>query len=168
MKRALNAILICAVAFLVGCGIRDYDRATYHRMERAILQSTNMMAGMSLAEASKLLSLEGVPWDEGYCNKPESQARIYHFRGFSFQLVLDVLPAGITPGSKQEYSFTEQELRTNGVWWVSTSWPHLVIDRIDEPRTRMSNYWDNVHAGFKRRNVEIKTIEARMEQGTNK
>jgi hypothetical protein len=168
MKIALTATFICAAVGLAGCGVHDYDRATYDRMERALLQSTNMMAGMSLADASKLLSLEGVPWDEGYCNMPESQARIYHFRGFSLDLTLEVLPAGITPRSKQEYSFTAQELRTNGVWWVSTSWPHLVIDRLDNPRTRMSNYWDNVHASFRRRSAEVKTIEARMDQSTNK
>ena len=138
-------------------------------MESAILHSTNMLAGSSLAEASKVLMLQGVPWDEGYCNMPESQARIYHFRGFSLELILQVLPAGITPGSHQEYSFTDQELRTNGVWWVSTFWPHLVIDRLNNPRTRMTNYWDNLNASYRLRAAGSKTIEAHMGQGiTNK
>lgn len=152
-----------------GCGVPDYDKPAYEKRERAILQSTNMLAGMALTQATKLLSLEGVPWDEGYCNMPLSQARIYHFRGFSLHLVLEVRPPGITPGSTQSFGYIgEGELRSNGVWWVASFWPHLDIDRLNDPRTRMSNYWVNVHASFRRSGAETKVIDARMEAETNK
>jgi len=132
-------------------------------MERTILQSTNLLAGMQLSDAAKLLSLDGVRWDEGYSNVPLGQERIYHFRGFCLRLELEVRPQGIAPGSTQSFSYTEPQLRSNGVWWVSQFWPHLEIDRLNDPETRMSNYWDNAHSGFRWRGVQMKSIETKMQ-----
>jgi len=117
MKHFLLSTVLGLVVACWGCGVPDYDKPAYEKRERALLQSTNMLAGITLTQASKLLSLEGVPWDEGYCNMPLSQARIYHFRGFSLNLILEVRPPGITPGSTQSFSYMgEAGLRSNGVW----------------------------------------------------
>jgi len=165
MPRILT-LTLAAIALMSSCGIPDYDKARYEMIERAIAQSTNMLAGLSLTEVSRLLSLGDVRWDEGYTNVPLGQERIYHFPGFCLHLHLEVLPQGITPGA-ETFSYVEPELRSNGVWWVSHRWPMLGIDRLNDPRTRMSNYWDNVHAGFRRRGLELKVIKERMRAETN-
>ena len=127
-------------------------------MERTIQGSTNMMMGMAFADASKLLSLQAVAWDEGYCNMPLGQSRIYHFDGFSFHVTLEVRPPGFAPGSTQAFSGMR----------VADFWPRLEVDRLKDPRTRMSNYWDNVNASFRMRGAEMKAIERKMQQGTNR
>jgi len=169
MTRILATTIAAALLVFSGCGVPGYDKARYDKMEHAILQSTNMLAGMQLSEASKLLSLEGVRWDEGYTTVPLGQERIYHFPGFCLRLEIEVRPLGITPGSTQSFSYIgEGELRSNGVWWVSTFWPHLEVDRLSDPRTRMSNYWDNVNASFRSHGAKTKIIESRMQTQTNK
>lgn len=126
-------------------------------MQSAVDGSTNKLLGVSLSDASKLLSLDGAKWDEGYTSVPLGQLRIYHFRGFYLLLNLQVLPRGITPDSPQPFSLDgESQLRSNGVWWVANFYPDLQIDGLTDPKKRMSNYWDKVHAGFRERNEEMK------------
>jgi hypothetical protein len=168
MTRLLTATILGVTFVFSGCGVPDYDKVRYEKMERIIVQSTNMLAGLSLSQASKLLSLEDARWDEGYSNAPLGQKRIYHFRGFCLWLELEVRPPGITPGSTQSFSYMERDLRSNGVWWVAHFWPHLQIDRLSDSRTRMSNYWDNVNASFRVRGAEERVIEAKMRAETNK
>ena len=157
---ALTVLGLCLV--FSGCGRPSYDKARYEKMEAVMLRSTNMLAGIPLAEASRLLALEGARWNEGYSNVPLGQERIYHFDGFCLRLDLEVLPPGIMPGSKKPFHYVEQQLRTNGVWWVAKSWPRLEIDRLEDAATRMSNYWDNAQASFRRRGAEQKIIQAIM------
>jgi hypothetical protein len=133
-----------------------YDKTRYDQMQRTIDGSTNKLLGISLPDASRLLSLENVKWDEGYTSIPFGQLRVYHFKGFYLLLDLRVLPRGITPGS--DYSFSvrgDSELRSNGVWWVTDFYPSLHIDGIDAPKERMSNYWEQVHAGFEKRTKQL-------------
>ena len=164
----LTPMLAGVLVAMCSCDVGRYDKARYEMIESTIAQSTNMLAGLSLTEVSKLLSLGDVRWDEGYCNAPLCQERIYHFQGFCMHLQLEVRPQGITPDSAEGFSYVESELRSNGVWWVSHRWPQLKIDRLDDPRTRMSNYWDNVHAGFRRHGLELKITQQRMRAETNK
>jgi len=70
MKPPFLATVVGLVVVCSGFGVPDYDKPAYEMRERAILQSSNMLTGISLTQASKLLLLEGVPWDEGYCNMP--------------------------------------------------------------------------------------------------
>ena len=169
----LVATVIIGGSFLIssGCGRSGrpgYDKGRYDKLEAAILRSTNMLAGVSFADASRLLALEGVRWDEGYSNAPLEQQRIYHFHGFSLRLDLEVRPPGITPGIKKAFRYDEQQLRSNGVWWVARSWPQLEIDRLDDPPTRMSNYWDNTQASFRHREAEQRSIAAILRRQAKK
>lgn len=154
------AFLSCCVAFLSCCANScsadvKYDKTHYDQMQRAIDGSTNKLLGVSLQDASKLLSLENVKWDEGYTSVPRGQLRLYHFKGFYLMLSLQAFPRGITPESHGQFSVNESELRTNGVWWVANFYPALDIDGIDDPKERMSNYWEQVHAGFEKRTEEM-------------
>ena len=132
-----------------------YDKAHYDQMQRAIDGSTNKLIGISLLDASKLLSLENVEWDEGYTSVPRGQLRVYHFKGFYLLLSLQIFPRGTTPESQGQFSVNDSELRTNGVWCVANFYPTLDIDGIDDPKERMSNYWKQVHAGFEKRTEEM-------------
>jgi hypothetical protein len=158
-------LLVCAIFAMIGCADSGYDKARFDRMQGTIDGSTNKLLGVSLAEASKLLSLDGARWDEGYTSVPLGQLRVYHFRGFYLLLSLQVLPRGMTPDDPQSFSWSsDSELRSNGVWWVASFYPALHVDRLDDPQTRMSNYWDGVHAGFRKRTEEMKILRS----GTNK
>jgi hypothetical protein len=133
-----------------------YDKTRHDRMQRIIDGSTNKLLGSSLPDASRWLSLENVKWDEGYTSVPFGQLRVYHFKGFYLLLDLRVLPRGITPGSDYTFSVRgNSELRSNGVWWVANFYPSLHIDGIDDPKERMSNYWEQVHAGFGERTKQL-------------
>ncbi len=153
--------ILPAMVLLAGCmdlsgAETRYDKACHDRMQRVIDGSTNKLLGVSLPDASRLLSLGNVKWDEGYTSVPLGQLRVYHFKGFYLLLSLQVLPRGITPGS--DYSFSvrgDSELRSNGVWWVANFYPSLHIDGMDDPKARMSNYWEQVHAGFAKRTKQL-------------
>ena len=135
-----------------------YDKTRHGRMQHVIDGSTNKLLGVSLPDVSRLLSLENVKWDEGYTSVPLGQLRVYHFKGFYLLLSLQALPRGITPGS--DYSFNvrgDSELRSNGVWWVADFYPALHIDGLGDPKERMSNYWEQIHAGFKQRTEQMTT-----------
>jgi len=134
-------------------------------MQSTIDGSTNKLLGVSLTDASNLLSLDGARWDEGYTSVPLGQLRIYHFRGFYLLLSLQVLPRGMTPDQPQSFSWSsDSELRSNGVWWVANFYPALHVDGNDDPRMRMSNYWDRVHAGFRQRNEEMTKSKSKTEK----
>jgi hypothetical protein len=153
--------ILFALAFLFGCidswgADAKYDKTRYDQMQRTIDDSTNKLLGISLQDASKLLSLKNVKWDEGYSSVPFGQLRVYHFKGFYLLLSLRVFPRGITPESHGQFSVNESELRTNGIWWVANFYPALHIDGIDDPKERMSNYWEQVHADFEKRTEEMK------------
>jgi len=147
---ALLATVAGGLFMLAGCSAnsRDYDRARYAKMESVILASTNRLAGLPLAEASKRLGLDGVRWDEIYSNEPDSQGRLYHFDGFYLTLHLIVRPVGVKPGEGYSSRGRDELLKT-GSFWVGSFWPHLVIDRLTDPKLRMTNYWDNLNNSFK-------------------
>jgi hypothetical protein len=134
----------------------DYDKRRCDQMQRAIDSSANKLLGVSLENAASLLSLKNVKWDEGYTSVPRGQLRVYHFKGFYLLLSLQVFPRGITPESRGQFSVNASELRTNGVWWVANFYPALDIDGIEDPKERMSNYWEKVHVGFEKRTEEMK------------
>ena len=141
------AVLLVTVA-LMGCSDPGFDKTRYNKMRHVIQGSTSNMLGMTFADASRLLSLEGVNWERGYDNYPLGEWRIYHFRGFYLGLHLSVRPQGVLLG--QGYSITnEPELRGNGVWWVDSWKPFLQIDKLTDPKQRMSNHWAKVEEGFR-------------------
>ena len=135
--------------------IAEYDSKRYEQMRQVITSSPNKLLGVSLQDASKLLSLENVKWDEGCTSVPRGQLRVYHFNGFYLLLSLQVLPRGFTPDSQGQFGINGSELRTNGVWWVASFYPALHIDGIADPNERMTNYWEQVHAGFEKRTEEM-------------
>ena len=132
-----------------------YDKTRYDQMQHVIDADTNKLLGISLQNASKLLSLENVKWDEGYTSVPRGQLRVYHFPGFCLLLSLQKFPRGITPDSHGQFSINDSELRSNSVRWVANFYPALHIDGIANPKERMSNYWEQVHAGFEKRTEEM-------------
>ncbi len=121
--------------------IAEFDDARYERMRRVIDSSPNKLLGTSLTNAEKLLSLENVKWDEGYTSVPFGQLRVYHFRGFYLLLSL--------------------ETRSQNVK-VANFDPSLHIDGITDPKERMSNYWEQVHAGFEKRTEEMNAARAQQ------
>lgn len=151
MKPFAILALTLATILLNGCSGRGYDKARYEKMQHMIETSPSNMLGMSLTNASRLLSLEGVPWDRGYDNYPLGEWRLYHFRGFYLALHLHVLPPGIEPGSTQQFSYMEAPLRQTGVWWVGQWKPRLAIDKLTDPKARMSKHWADVERGLKRK-----------------
>jgi hypothetical protein len=162
--------ILITLIFLSGCmdswgADARYDKTRYGQMQRTIDGSTNKLLGISLQDASRLLSLENVKWDEGYTSVPFGQLRIYHFKGFDLMLSLRAFPRGITPDSHQSFNVrSDSELRSNGVWWVANFYPSLHIDGIDDPKERMSNYWEQVHAGFEERTEEMTAARAVQQQ----
>jgi hypothetical protein len=153
--------LFIMVFAIIGCAGSTYDKARFVRMRSIIAGSTNKLLGVSLADASKLLSLDHARWDEGYSSVPLGQLRIYHFRGFYLLLDLEVLPRGMTPDQPQSFSSSsDSDLRSNGVWWVANFYPSLHIDSVKDPRKRMSNYWDGVQAGFRLRTDEARRFRS--------
>jgi len=162
MKRARTSILLGFSLLLGACGVPHYDRVRYQQMEQVIIQSTNMLAGISLADASRLLNLQGVLRDKAYTPEPRAEVRFYHFQGFYLGLDLTTLPRGgdSSPGTG--------DAGERKALWVGSSWPQLCIDRLNDPKIRMSNYWDNLNASFRRRGAETKVIESRMTAETNK
>jgi len=145
---------------LNGCSDRGYDKVRYEKMQRVIESSPSNMLGMSLTNASRLLSLDGVPWDRGYDNYPLGEWRHYHLQGFYLALHLEVLPLGIVPGSTQGFSYQDAYLRQTGVLWVGQWKPSLSIDKLTDPKKRMSNHWAQVERGFEmRRQAALKFAE---------
>ena len=124
-------------------------------MQRAIEGSTNKLLGLKLADVSRLLSLEGVPWDKGYTSVPDSQLRIYHFRGFCLEMeVTKRLP-------DRPAMWTSDELDRRGEWYVDYFYPSLRVDRLTDTKQRMSNIWAETQESFRRRNDFIKTNRLR-------
>jgi hypothetical protein len=159
MARISTTILFVAAFAVTSCVDSGYDKARYNRMQLSIDGSTNKLLGLSLTDASRVLSLKGARWDEGYTSVPLGQLRIYHFRGFYLLLSLEVRPQGITQDKPQPFSHSD--LRSNGVWWVANFHPALHIDGLDEPSKRMTNYWDRVNAGFRAREEEMKRLKSK-------
>ena len=151
MKPIAFIPFVLALLGLSGCSENGYDRVRYDKMQRVIESSPSNMLGMSLSNASRLLSLEGVPWDRGYDNYPLGEWRLYHLPGFYLALHLEVLPPGITPRSTQSFSYQDAHLRQTGVWWVGQWKPSLSVDKLTDPKKRMSNHWAEVERGLKRK-----------------
>ena len=157
MKPIAIIASIVVLFALSGCSEPGYDKARYEQMKRVIDGSTNELLGVSLADASKLLSLDGANWDKGYTSVPLGQLRIYHFRGFYLMLSLNVLPPGITPTNRQNFAIGP-ELERTGIWWVANFYPALHIDKLTDPRKRMEDYWHGVQKGFRERTEEMKKL----------
>ncbi len=164
MNRYITFCLIVILGTLAARAEPDYDKARYDQIQTVINNSTNKLLGKSLDEVSGLLSLKGVHWDEAYTNYPLGEARIYHFRGFYLSLHLEILPRGITPSKREGFSYIEPELHKTGVRWLAAVNPFVRIDGLTEPAKRMTNHWESVDAGFKKRNEEMK----RFRSQTNK
>ncbi len=146
MRTCLTALL--AIVVLAGCSGSGFDKTRYDTIQRVIAGTSNNMLGMRLTDASRLLSLEGVRWDRGYDNYPLGEWRIYHFQGFYLGLHLSVRPQGVRLG--EEFSITnEPELRSNGVWWIDSWRPFLEVDKLTDPKQRMTNHWAKVQEGFR-------------------
>jgi hypothetical protein len=150
MKLLYIILLVCVIFAVSGCAHSGYDKARFDQVQRTIDGSTNKLLGISLADASKLLSLDGVRWDEGYTSMSLGQSRIYHFRGFYLLLSLELFPKGSSPEHRPRSFSIDSEFRANGVWWVANFYPALHVDGLDDPKLRMSNYWAGVHASFRR------------------
>jgi len=161
MKRYFTFCLIVVLSTLAARAEPDYDKARFEQIQTVINSSTNKLLGKSLDEVSDLLSLKGVPWDTGYTSYPLGEARIYHFRGFYLYLHLEILPKDVTPSKREGFSYTEPELRKNGVRWLAAFDPFVHEDGLTNRAERMTNYWVAVDAGFKKRNEEMKRFESR-------
>lgn len=145
-----SSLYLLVLLVLAGCSESGFDKARHDQIQRAIASSPSNMLGMGFSDASKLLKLDGVKWDRGYDNLPLGEWRIYHFDGFYLALHLSVRPQGVRLG--EGFSVTnDTELRSNGVWWVDAWEPRLEIDRLTDPKQRMSNHWARVEKGFQMR-----------------
>ena len=101
-----------------------------------------------MADVTKLLGLEDVPWDEEDPGAPLGEVRIYHFDGFYLRVRLEILPAGLTPGNWKEFRATEEQLRRDGVRWLAHQSPFVRIDNLTDPKARMTKYGDGVSEGW--------------------
>ena len=139
-----------------------FDRTRYDHVQRIIDTSTNKLLGTSMTEATRLLSLENIKWDEGYTSVPHGQLRMYRFRGFYLLLSVQLFPRKVAPGSPEPFS--ESELRSNGVWRVANFYPALHIDGITDPQLRISNYWAQLHIGFAERTTLLTANSTNQQQ----
>src|SRR5215213_356430 len=96
MSRACISFFVVAI-FAAGCSHLRLDKQRHDELTRVIENSPSNMVDIPLTNAVRLLSLEGVPFDEGYDNYPLGEWRFYHFRGFYLALHLHLLPPGVTP-----------------------------------------------------------------------
>ena len=156
MRPCITLCLLAIAGLCVAYGEPQYDKVRHDQIETCINSRTNHLLGASLDEVSNLLSLRQVPWDAGYTSYPLGEARIYHFRGFYLYVHLEILPQGTSPTNRNSFSFTEPELRKNGVRWIAAFRPFVRIDGITNPAVRMTNYWSEIHSGFRKRNEEMK------------
>jgi hypothetical protein len=113
--RALGLAILLS---LCGCRTADYDRARYNELKEVILHSKNMLGASQADEVIDLLRLQDVPWDGGDVFNVGDQLRIYHFAGFYLEMYVHDR-------------------------WVAAPGPSLHVDRLNSPKIRMSNYWDN-------------------------
>ena len=123
-----------------------YDRDRYWQIKDAIHADSTNFIGRRLDEVSEKLGLEAVRWDEGYSNWGHGlgEERVYHFRGFSLWISLEILPEGMTPnGDHSGLSIdgeTIKKLKCSGVRWVWGFTPSVHIDYLDDPNERMKQY----------------------------
>jgi hypothetical protein len=146
--------LLLTLFFVGGCSDPGYDKARHDRMQRVIDGSTNKLLGLKLADASRLLALEGVPFDKGYTSAPDSELRVYHFNGFCLQVeITKRLP-------DSPAMWTSDEMNKRGKWYVDHFFPSLHVDRLTDSKQRMSNIWAETHESFRRFNASLKTNSA--------
>lgn len=160
------ATILGTALWVTGCGVPGYDKAHYSEMEQVILQSTNRLVGLTVTEVTNLLHLEKVQWDAGCIPQGtgDEELRIYHFRGFFLELPL----THRSPTPTTNTLTGSVALSDHRNCWVAPPGPSLQIDRIGSPEVRMSNYWDNVQAMFKRAGVDSERIERSLDAETNK
>ena len=155
---------VCFLATMGICAAQagpDYDKTRYDQMETLINSSTNHLLGKSLDEVSDLLSLKGAPWDAAYTSYPSGEARIYHFRGYYLYLHLEILPKGTSPTNHLGVSFTAEELQKSGVRWLAAFYPFVDVDGLTNRAERMTNYWEAVDVGFRKRYEEMEKGETK-------
>ncbi len=145
----------------VGQSVMKSTRRRFHSIDAVIEADNKHLLGKSLKEVCDLLDLNEVPWDEGYGGYHEM--RIYHFPGFFLMLELELLPPGITPTSRQPYSFTDAGLKKDGVRWLASQYPALQADGVYDRKERMELYWKGVNDEFETLNREMQ--EKRRREG---
>ena len=150
MTRFLAIFGLSLTCFLAGCSVSSYDTKQFQLLERAILRSTNNMVALSVEEASQKLAIQSVRWDSGCIPQTGDQLRIYHFEGFCLKLPLT------------------HDGRSDTNWCVAVPGPTLEIDRIKDPNTRMSNYWDNVSTMFRKADATSRIVEKNLGGETNR
>ena len=147
----------CFVVWRVGTPVperTDYDKHRFKQIRKAIDSDWNHLIHRRFDEVSKELELEGIPWDDISLSLPQfCRERMYHFRGFYLQIVVERLPLGIEPGSGKSWSSTE--LNSGSVLWVSLFKPSLHIDGISDPKERMEKFRKAQQEEFDRINAEI-------------
>ena len=145
-----TAISACLLFAPLAQAARDYDRARHDGIKRAIEGSQDKMLRMPFDDASRLLSLEGVGWDKAYTNAPNSEFRIYHFRGFYLGVHITKRMPDNPP------SWTYEDLRQRGRWYVYHFYPFVHVDGLSDPERRMRDYWAGLAESFRRRNEEAR------------
>ncbi|MGO8747289.1 MAG: hypothetical protein ACLQNE_14990 [Thermoguttaceae bacterium] len=147
--------------------IYDYDKERYTQIKRAIEADQQHLCGKSFDEVAEELSLQDVPWDDFNIQQgPDNQLRIYHFRGFALYVTLEILPAGITPQSKERWSSTMEELQRHGVLWIARHYqPFVSIDGISDGKERMKQHRKAVDEECERINAKMEKERQRMRKG---
>ena len=133
----------------------NYDRERYYEMRRVIEGDRKRLLGKTFAEASQLLRLDGVPWDDVAVKQEPGMFRVYHFRGFALYLTLRRYPPGITPESHTPWTSSGQELDRTGVLRLASQYPAIKIDEVTDRAERLKRYWKAVEEACARISAEM-------------
>jgi hypothetical protein len=139
----------------------DYDSKRFRQIESAIEADPQHLLGKPFAEVSRELGLESVPWDDVALQRPTGTCRMYHFRGFRLYMTVELLPAGITPASREQWNATTEELERHGTQWLAHDPPFVLIDGIPNQNERMERYRKDMEEMFQRINEEMKKNASR-------
>jgi hypothetical protein len=139
----------------------DYDGKRFRQIESAIEADPQHLLGRTFAEVSRELGLERVPWDDVALQRPTGTCRMYHFRGFRLYMTVELLPAGITPGSRNQWNATKEELERHGTLWLAHDPPFVLIDGIPNQSERMERYRKDMEEMFRMINEEMKKNASR-------
>jgi hypothetical protein len=145
----------------------DYDRGRYIEISRAIDADPRQLVDRRFDEVSRTLRLEDVPWDDVALQSEPGSVRLYHFRGFSLEIMLGRYPPEITPDDKAPWSISVEELNRRGVLWTAHQPPWLQIDGIADRKERMRRFWRDVEESCKRINAEMERKRRGVDQGAD-
>ena len=133
----------------------DYDRERHAEIRGAIDADPQHLLGKPFDEVSRKLRLEDVPWDDIALQREPGMVRLYHFRGFSLDVTLERLPAGITPDRKTPWTATGEDLDRHGVLWLAHQYPSVRVDGVGDRKERMRRFWKVVEEECERINAEM-------------